>query len=337
MLIWDDCGAATGVGGSGLFVSELSVRLIGGGGVGSVAAKLSKDTVCGCLCVTSFPCRCLGAGGGFFLPFFTSETSPMLSSSSESAISTDVRGESAWDSCMGSNSDCRETEDVSVLLLVSNCAPATGCDALVDCCGGPDGRGVAFPVRSRFLKLSTSKEALLLPSIGLPVFVRSSSLSLSWGSNEASVLENGFAGTLPGDCIASDSPKVDLGFGDASAIAMASFPTTWALASPAVTELLTKPAGVTGGGGLAGRPWLDRRAMSSFKVASESSKMGGGIVVVGERMRTDFLVLPVDGGAASSSTVRQLLLECQQTQKGKAREYHGRCPPCALQAHCYPC
>jgi hypothetical protein len=50
-----DCGATTGVGGSGLFVSELSVRLMAGGGAGSVAAKLSNDTTCGCLCVTSFP------------------------------------------------------------------------------------------------------------------------------------------------------------------------------------------------------------------------------------------------------------------------------------------
>jgi hypothetical protein len=117
---------------------------------------------------------------------------------------------------------------------------------------------------------------------------------------------------------------------------MASFPITWALASPAVTEWLAKPAGVTGGGGLEGCPWLDRRAMSSFSVTSWSSKMGcGGIVVVGDKMRTDFLVF-VEGGAASSSTVRQLLLECQQTQKGKAREYRGHCPPCVLQAHCYP-
>jgi hypothetical protein len=170
-----------------------------GGGAGSVAEKVSNETVCGCLCVTNFPWRCLGAGGGFFLPFFTSDTNPMLSSSPESAMSTEVRGESVCISCGGSNNDCREIEEVSVLLLVSNCAPVTGCDALVGCEGGPDGRGVDFPVRSRFLKLSTSKDALLLPSIGLPVFVRSSSLSLSCDSNEASVLENGFAGTPPDD------------------------------------------------------------------------------------------------------------------------------------------
>lgn len=205
MLIWRDCGAATGVGGSGFCISELSVRLIAGGEgacAGSVAAKLSKDTVCGCLGATSFPCRCLGAGGGFFLPFFTSDTSPILSSSSDPAISTDVRGESACVSCGGSNSDCREIDEVSVLLLVSNCAPASGCDTLVGCGGGPDGRGVGFPVMSRFLKLSTSKDALLLPNIGLPVFVRSSSFSLSCGSSDASVLENGFAGTLLGDRVA---------------------------------------------------------------------------------------------------------------------------------------
>jgi hypothetical protein len=78
---------ATGVGGSGLLTSELSLGRVMAGGSISDAEKVSKDTVCGCLCVTSFPWRCLGAGGGFFLPFFTSETSPILSSSSDSAIS----------------------------------------------------------------------------------------------------------------------------------------------------------------------------------------------------------------------------------------------------------
>src|SRR3712207_4293033 len=108
---------------------------------------------------------------------------------------------------------------------------------------------------------------------------------------------------------------------------MASLPTTCALASPAVTEWLAKPAGVTGGGGLAGGPWLDRRAMSSLSVAFSSSKLGcGGMVVVGDTMRTDFLVF-AGGAAASSSTVRQLLLQCQHKQSSKARESHGRCPP----------
>lgn len=84
-----------GVGGSGLLKSELSRDRVMGEGAGCDAEKLSKDTVCGCLDETSLPWRCFGAGGGFFLPFFTSDTSPMLSSSSDSAISNDVLGDSA--------------------------------------------------------------------------------------------------------------------------------------------------------------------------------------------------------------------------------------------------
>jgi hypothetical protein len=45
----------TGVGGSGLFTSELSRGWVTGEGAGSDAAKLSNDTVCGCLGMTSFP------------------------------------------------------------------------------------------------------------------------------------------------------------------------------------------------------------------------------------------------------------------------------------------
>lgn len=113
-------GGTTGVGGSGLFVSELSLARVMGDGAGSVAAKLSNDTICGCLGVTSFPCRCFGAGGGFFFPFLTSDTSPMLSSSSDSAISYEVLGDSECVPCGVSNSDCRDIEEVSVLLLLSN-------------------------------------------------------------------------------------------------------------------------------------------------------------------------------------------------------------------------
>ena len=110
----------TGVGGSGLLTSELSLDRVTGEGAISDAEKLSKDTVCGCLGVTSLPWRCFGAGGGFFFPFFTSDTSPILSSSSDSAISYDVLGDSGCVSCGGSNNDCRDIDDVSVLLLLSN-------------------------------------------------------------------------------------------------------------------------------------------------------------------------------------------------------------------------
>lgn len=61
---WDD---RTGVGGSGLFVSDVVRGLATGDGAASVAAKLSKDTVCGCRGVTILPWRCAGAGGGFLL------------------------------------------------------------------------------------------------------------------------------------------------------------------------------------------------------------------------------------------------------------------------------
>jgi hypothetical protein len=80
--------------------------VIGDGG-GCDTEKLSNGTVCGCRGETS-------------LPFFTSDTSPMLSSSSDSAISKEVRGDSVWVWCGGSNSDCRDIDEVSVLLLLSN-------------------------------------------------------------------------------------------------------------------------------------------------------------------------------------------------------------------------
>jgi hypothetical protein len=109
-----------GMGGSRLLTPELSRdRVIGDGG-GCDTEKLSKGTVCGCRGETSLPWRCFGAGGGFFLPFFTSDTRPMLSSSSDSAISKDVRGDSVCVWCDCSNSDCRDTDEVSVLLLLSN-------------------------------------------------------------------------------------------------------------------------------------------------------------------------------------------------------------------------
>ena len=307
-------------------MSELSARRMTGGNAGSVAVKLSNETICGCLCVTSLPCRCFGVGGGFFLPLFTSDANLMLSSSSDSGVSTDVCGDSLCASCGCSKIDCRDTDEVSVLLLLSNGVPP----ALVGCAGGPEGRGVGLPVKSRFLKLSTSRDALLFAGEGLCVLVRSlATPSVSCDSSDASVFANGFGGTLSGDGAAWGPPySNDLELGSVLDIAMASLPTTCAFASRAVIELLAKPAGVTGGGGLERGAWVDRLAMSSFSVTSSSPKSGcGGMVVVGEAMRTDFFVFG-GGEAASSSTVRQLLLHCQQTRKGKAREYHSRSPSC---------
>lgn len=53
----------------------------------------------------------------------------MFSSSSSSAMSSEVRDESACVSCGCSDIDCRDIEDVSVLLL-SNCALLVDCDVL---------------------------------------------------------------------------------------------------------------------------------------------------------------------------------------------------------------
>lgn len=196
VLMCNDGGGTTGVGGSGLLTSEFSLDRVAGGGTGSDAEKLSKDTVWGCLGVTSLPWRCFGAGGGFFLPFFTSETSPMSSSSSESTTSMDVLGDSWCVCCADSNNDCRDIDEVSVLLLLSNCGPLGIFNCAVACAGGPGGR---LPVSSIFLKLSTSKDALLLPNPGLSAGVRSSLGSFCCGSIDANVRENGFAGTPLGD------------------------------------------------------------------------------------------------------------------------------------------
>ena len=156
-------------------MSELSLGRVTGEGAGSDAAKPSKDTTCGWRCVTSLPWRCFGAGGGFFLPFFTSDTSPMSSSPLDSAISYDVRGESACVSGGGSNKDWRDIDEVSVLLLLSNWMPL----GMLGRGGCPDCRGFALPVMSKFLKLSTSNDALLLPGAALSVAVRSSAMPLS--------------------------------------------------------------------------------------------------------------------------------------------------------------
>lgn len=62
----------------------------------------------------SFPYRELGGGGFFLVEGYSDDTT--LRSSSGSDISWDVRGVSAGTSCIGSNRDCRDIDDVSVLL-----------------------------------------------------------------------------------------------------------------------------------------------------------------------------------------------------------------------------
>ena len=65
----------------------------------------------------SLPCLEFG-GGGFFLPNVEEGSSAdiLLRSSSGSDNSCDVRGDSGCGSCIGSKIDCRDNDDVSVLL-----------------------------------------------------------------------------------------------------------------------------------------------------------------------------------------------------------------------------
>jgi hypothetical protein len=103
---------------------------------------------------------------------------------------------------------------------------------------------------SRFLKLSTSNDTLLLPRAGLSAAVRSAALSLSCGSIEASVLANGFAGMLSGireDCGAwyFDFEPVHT-----SVVAIAfPCPALWAFDCPTNISVLGKLAEGTGDDG----------------------------------------------------------------------------------------
>lgn len=137
--------------------------------------KSAKETVCGPLGPRAFPCLCLGGGGG---PSASGlevvgpiKDTCSLSSSSSSEMdcwSKDVLGDSMRKSWAGSNRDCRDTEDVSVLLLLS--CGRCGCEGCVT-----GGEGLVLPVMSRFLNMSTF--ILGGPPCGLSV-PRSSLLSL---------------------------------------------------------------------------------------------------------------------------------------------------------------
>lgn len=79
---------------------------------------------------TGLPCLCFGGSGFFFSVFFKSATNPTLSSS-ERAISCEVRGDSACDSWTGSKTDSRDTDEV--LLLLSKIAVVAGLGAVIGC------------------------------------------------------------------------------------------------------------------------------------------------------------------------------------------------------------
>jgi hypothetical protein len=184
--------------------------------------KSAKDTVCGVLAVTSFPCRCFG-GGGFFFGLRLSLTRPALSSSSsDREISYDVRGVSCT-SWTGSNSDCREIDEVSVLLLLSTIAATAGGG---DWTGGLElvGAGAALPVINNLLNASTSKDALAFPGGAFSGTARSRFTSFGCenetclcGSMFARVRWKGFGGAPAGEVIGSIGPEFRLVFASTTA------------------------------------------------------------------------------------------------------------------------
>lgn len=86
-----------------------------------------------------------------------------------------------------------------MLLLLSNSVPPSAFGAIGGCEGWAEWCGVGVPVKSRFLKLSTSNAALVLPGVVLSAPVRSAALAVSCGSSEANVRAKGFGGTPLGD------------------------------------------------------------------------------------------------------------------------------------------
>lgn len=151
----------------------------------------------------NLPCLELG-GGGFFLGAADGSGIRPLLSSSGSDISCDVRGDSGNGSCTASKIDCRDIDDVSVLLPPSPrlcatcvCAPGWAADVL----------SPALPVINNLLNASTSIDAL--PAVVVLVGCDSGA-SRSGCSIVSSVFENGFAGALLGLLVPSSSEVSDV-------------------------------------------------------------------------------------------------------------------------------
>jgi hypothetical protein len=131
-----------------------------------------------------------------------------LLSLSGSDISFEVRGDSGCGSCIASYIDCRDNEDVSVLLPPSPPNACATCNCDVDCAVGVDGPKPEFPVINNLLKASTSIDAR--PGLGTGVFWPIPGPLRCVCSIVSNVLENGFAGALPGlACLPSSSSEAD--------------------------------------------------------------------------------------------------------------------------------
>jgi hypothetical protein len=181
---------------SGLFTGGV----LGPGGccqpAGIDSLKSANDTVCGPFGPRGFPCLCFGGGGGpsasgrdMVGPINKTCSLSSSSSSSSSEIdcwSKDVLGDSGCNSCAGSNKDCRDTEDVSVLLLLP--CSLWGC-----CCCVTGGEGLALPVMSRFLNMSMFILDVPLAGFSYP---RSSSVVAGCSPSRASLVANVLANGL---------------------------------------------------------------------------------------------------------------------------------------------
>jgi hypothetical protein len=104
---------------------------------------------------------------------------------------------------MGSNIDCRDTDEVSVLLPPS---PKPGCICAGDAVGGVASPRPAFPVMSNLLNASTSIDALP----GLVIFGGEIAVSLPGFSIVSNVFENGFMGACEAGLTSSSPERSDV-------------------------------------------------------------------------------------------------------------------------------
>jgi hypothetical protein len=186
-------------------------------------------------------------------------------------------------SCVWSNRDCRDTEEVSVLLLLS--CGRCGC---VGCVTG--GEGPALPVKRRFLNMSTF--ILGAPPAGLS-FPRSSAVarcSPRCASLVAKVLANGlygarivFAGTGGGS--GSEPSEFRWVFRRACC-------RSWSAVDVAFVAATSSGVTVTGGGG--GEPVLPSDNL--LGLSSDSTGDWGGEMICTRFLGFPFFVL---GGAAA--------------------------------------
>lgn len=212
--------------------------------------------------------------------------------------------------------DCREIEDVSVLLL-STMGAVMKLGVADDCIDGdPECVGWAVPVINSLLKPSTSRDCLAAPdpalsgAVRLDVYSRGSAVILEEGSIVAMVFENGLGGIVlgvdAGGCpvTADDLPGSVM---PSSSLSMSPAPSK--LLSNTSSKLLSstssgKVPGRVGGGvpSRSGRSLCWKASLPSWWTA------GCGGDAVGDSMRTDFFVLAAGGDETRTKILLFLIL-----------------------------